>query len=92
MSKLEIVLLSAAIVATAAMFSQSVSGSPAWYGPGSGPVSPYANYQGFAQVPRQPGGPGAFVGRRGNVGVPSNGTYRCVPNVGLVGPNGICPD
>jgi hypothetical protein len=60
--------------------------SPAWLGPGSGPVSPYKNYKGFAQVPRQPAGTKA----RSVQSPPSQ--IRCVPNVGLVGPDGVCPD
>ena len=92
MSKLEIALLSAAILAAGAMFSQSAEARTAWYGPGSGPVSPYANYRGFAQVPRQSGGPSPFGGSRTNVPSPSSGAYHCVPNVGLVGANGVCPD
>ena len=92
MSKLEIALLSTAVLAASIMFSQTATARPAWYGPGSGPVSPYANYKGFAQVPRQTGGPALFGAHRGNVGAPSNGAYHCVPNVGLVGANGVCPD
>jgi hypothetical protein len=92
MSKLEIVLISVAVITTGIMFSQTASARPAWYGPGSGPVSPYANYKGFAQVPRQPGGPSMFGGHRTNVQSPASGVYHCVPNVGLVGANGVCPD
>ena len=91
MSKLNIALLSAAIIATGALAAGSASARPAWFGPGSGPVSPYANYKGFAQVPRQSGG-SSLLGGRGNVGTPSSGAYHCVPNVGLVGANGVCPD
>jgi hypothetical protein len=86
MSTLKIALLSAAVFAAGALSSQSASARPAWFGPGSGPVSPYANYKGFAQVPRQSGG------SRTNVQSPSSGAYHCVPNVGLVGANGVCPD
>jgi hypothetical protein len=89
LSKFEIVLIFAAVVAAGGMVSQTASARPAWYGPGSGPVSPYANYKGFAQLPRQPVG---LSVHRGNIGAPSNGAYHCVPNVGLVGANGVCPD
>ena len=92
MSKLNIALLSAVIIAAGALSAQSASARPAWFGPGSGPVSPYSNYKGFAQVPRQSGASSMLGGRRGNVGAPSGGAYHCVPNVGLVGANGVCPD
>ncbi len=92
MSNLKIALLFAAVFAAGALSSQSASARSAWYGPGSGPVSPYANYKGFAQVPRQTGGPSMFNGHRTNVQSPASGAYRCVPNVGLVGANGVCVD
>ena len=92
MSALKISLLSAAVIAAAALVSQPAEARPAWFGPGSGPVSPYANYKGFAQVPRQTGGLSMFAGRRTNVqSSPAGGAYKCVPNVGLVGANGVCP-
>lgn len=92
MSALKVSLISAAVIAAAALVSQTAEARTAWYGPGSGPVSPYANYKGFAQVPRQAGGSSLFGARRINVQSPANGVYRCVPNVGLVGANGVCVD
>jgi hypothetical protein len=92
MSKLKIALISATILAAGALSLQPASARPAWFGPGSGPVSPYSNYKGFAQVPRQSGGPSMFGGRRTNVQSAPSGAYHCVPNVGLVGANGVCPD
>ena len=76
--------------ATALVFTVGASlaaqARPVWYGPGSGAVSPYKNYKGFAQVPRQ----AASVQRR--VSQPVSNVYHCVPNVGLVGANGVCVD
>jgi hypothetical protein len=92
MFNLKIFLISVLAIATAALVSQNAEARPAWFGPGSGPVSPYSNYKGFAQVPRQIGGPSMFGGHRTNVQSPASGVYRCVPNVGLVGANGVCPD
>jgi hypothetical protein len=80
----------AALFAIGALTAQSAQARPAWFGPGSGPMSPYKNYKGFAQVPRQPGSFGR--GASTNYTPPSNGNYHCVPNVGLVGQNGVCPD
>ena len=58
-----------------------------WYGPGSGPFSPYSNFRGWAQLPRQT----YFApATRSNTTRPQ--AYHCVPNVGLVGANGVCPD
>lgn len=45
----------AALVAASSLSIESVQARPAWFGPGSGPVSPYKNYKGFAQVPQQAG-------------------------------------
>ena len=77
-----------AALAFVASSTGSAEARPAWFGPGSGPVSPYANYKGFAQVPRQFGGTRRYVPQQ----QPVSNLYRCVPNVGLVGPNGMCPD
>jgi hypothetical protein len=76
-----------AALAFIAVSSISAEARPAWFGPGSGPVSPYANFKGFAQVPRQAGGAPRYYPRQ-----PVSNVYRCVPNVGLVGANGVCPD
>jgi hypothetical protein len=84
-------LSAAALLALAVASTNSAQARPAWFGPGSGPVSPYKQYKGFAQVPRQPGGPG-FLGGRGPYTASPSGPYRCVPNVALVGANGVCPD
>jgi hypothetical protein len=78
----------AAALALNVASSAGAQARPAWFGPGSGPVSPYANFKGFARVPRQLG---SGV-RRPVQQQPVSNVYRCVPNVGLVGANGVCPD
>ena len=91
MFKYKVTLAALALIALGAAFCGPAQARKAWFGPGSGPISPYANYKGFAQVPRQAGGPSMFGGHR-TYTQPYSGTYRCVPNVGLVGANGVCPD
>jgi hypothetical protein len=91
MFKIKVALAAVALIAVGAAFCGPAQARKAWFGPGSGPISPYANYKGFAQVPRQAGGAGMFGGHRATT-QPYSGAYRCVPNVGLVGANGICPD
>ncbi len=86
-----IALAAVALTAFGAAISSSAQAGPAWFGPGSGPYSPYSNYKGFAQVPRQSGG-NNWLSRRSNYQQPNQGAYHCVPNVGLVGANGVCPD
>jgi hypothetical protein len=76
----------AALLAVITVSIGTAQARSAWYGPGSGPISPYSNYKGFAQVPRQP----ASAPRRPQQPVSSQG--HCVPNVGLVGRNGVCVD
>jgi hypothetical protein len=87
-SKLALVGSAAVAAALAFTVASSVSSEarPAWFGPGSGPVSPYANFKGFNQVPRQ------LVGAQRRYQQPVSSQYHCVPNVGLVGANGVCPD
>jgi hypothetical protein len=86
-SKLALVgTVAVAALAFVAASSMSAEARPAWFGPGSGPVSPYANFKGFAQVPRQFGGARRYYPQQ-----PVSNVYRCVPNVGLVGQNGVCP-
>jgi hypothetical protein len=87
----KITIATAALIAFGASISSTSQAGPAWFGPGSGPFSPYANYKGFAQVPRQFGGY-SWLSGHSNYTQPYQGTYRCVPNVGLVGANGVCPD
>jgi hypothetical protein len=88
MSKSAKLALIAGATALAFIVGSGVSSQarPVWYGPGSGPVSPYKNFKGFNQVPRQAGS----AQRR--VTQPVSNVYHCVPNVGLVGANGVCPD
>ena len=81
----------AAALALNVVSSAGAQARPAWFGPGSGPVSPYSNYKGFAQVPRQSGA-GVLLPRSRPSQAPRSALYSCVPNVGLVGPNGMCPD
>jgi hypothetical protein len=90
MSIMKFALAAATVIAIGVLSAQPADARLAWYGPGSGPVSPYKNYKGFAQVPRQFGA-NRYTGARTNYVAPSNGNYHCVPNVGLVGPNGVCP-
>jgi hypothetical protein len=86
----KLALVGSAFVAAALAFNVASSVSsqarPAWFGPGSGPISPYANFKGFNQVPRQP------LGTPHRYRQPVSSQYHCVPNVGLVGANGVCPD
>ena len=84
-NKLSLIAGAAALV-FAVGASLTAQARPAWYGPGSGPVSPYKNFQGFAQVQRQ------ATGSQHRVSQPVSNVYHCVPNVGLVGANGVCPD
>jgi hypothetical protein len=81
----------AATLALSLVSSMDASARPAWFGPGSGPVSPYANYKGFAQVSRQAGA-GLPLPRPRPTSSSTSYLYSCVPNVGLVGANGMCPD
>jgi hypothetical protein len=76
----------AALLVLAVGASSAAEARPAWFGPGSGPISPYKNFRGFNQVPRQ------TAGTQRRVAQPVSNVYRCVPNVGLVGANGVCPD
>jgi hypothetical protein len=86
--KLKVAVARTAVVLAVVIVSGVASQArPAWFGPGSGPVSPYKNYKGFQQVPRQVG-----TGQRRGNPAPTSTTAHCVPNVGLVGANGICPD
>ena len=91
MSTIKIALVISAVATLAIAVTEPTQARPVWYGPGSGPISPYSNYKGFAQLPRQPSGSIVRGRTTSNVSQPYSGTYRCVPNVGLVGANGICP-
>jgi hypothetical protein len=93
MFKLKIAITAIAFLSIGSMFCGAAEARRAWYGPGSGPISPYPNFKGFAQLPRQTGGASMLGGRRYISQQPAfSGAYRCVPNVGLVGANGVCPD
>ena len=79
------VIASSLIILSLASVSQA-SARQVWYGPGSGAFSPYANFKGWAQVPRQ----NFQVAPPVRYNATSPQPYRCVPNVGLVGADGIC--
>ena len=64
MFKFKVALAAVALIALGAAFCGPAQARKAWFGPGSGPISPYANYKGFAQVPRQAGGSGMFGVRK----------------------------
>src|ERR1700722_3344748 len=81
------VTAAAAFLAMVVLSVASAQARPSWFGPGSGPVSPYKNFKGFAQVPRQPGSTARY-----NQPAPASSRGHCVPNVGLVGADGVCPD
>jgi hypothetical protein len=83
----KVAVTAAAFLAMVALSVENAQARPAWFGPGSGPVSPYKNFKGFAQLPRQPGS-----AARTYRPAPASNLGHCVPNVGLVGANGVCPD
>jgi hypothetical protein len=92
MFKLNIAITAIAFLSIGSMFCGTAEARRAWYGPGSGPIGPNPNFNDFAQLPRQTGGAGMLGARRYFSQPAFSGAYRCVPNVGLVGANGVCLD
>jgi hypothetical protein len=86
MSILKSALIAASLIGLGLATAGQANARLVWYGPGSGPYSPFANLQGWAQFHPHPWN--TYTGS--NTNRPQ--AYRCVPNVGLVGANGVCPD
>ena len=91
MFTLKSALVAASLITLGLTTAGEASARTVWYGPGSGPYSPYSRYLGWAQMPRQP----SYFAPVWNNNINYNRTtgnpiYHCVPNVGNTGADGVC--